>query len=193
MRKIRRNEIDKTCRAFAEMFEDYPLYFALFGKDEKTFERNFYLFKTEVLLAKNYTYANDDFTVICSVKRPSDKEGDMRRIFANPFFAIPFFKAVGKKQAKIALEYAKTADEVAKRHYDPSTDCYIKNVGVAKSRRGQGLLRKTIDELCKDMPICLETHDEGNVAIYEKLGFKVLETVDFHGAKHYFMKRERDL
>lgn len=114
MRKIKRNEIDKTCKAFAEMFEDYPLYFALFGKDEKTFERNFYLFKTEVLLAKNYTYANDDFTVICSVKRPSDKEGDMRRIFANPFFAIPFFKAVGKEQAKIALEYAKPRTKLQK-------------------------------------------------------------------------------
>lgn len=46
-----------------------------------------------------------------------------------------------------------------------------------------------LDEICGDMPICLETHDETNVAIYQKLGFILLETVDFHGVNHYFMKR----
>ena len=47
-----------------------------------------------------------------------------------------------------------------------------------------------IDELCGDSPIYLETHSEENVAIYEHMGFKVCEKVEFHGYHHYAMRRD---
>lgn len=104
-------------------------------------------------------------------------------------FAIPFFKAVSRKEAKIAMEYVSVAEQVSEPFYNPETDCYIKNIGVAKASRGRGLLRAMLDEICGDMPICLETHDETNVAIYQKLGFILLATTNIHGINHYFMKR----
>jgi|GEM_PF-1702980 len=191
MKLITDKQIDRTCAVFTEMFEDYPLYTEIFGREDGWRKRIYYLFKVEVTRGKRYTYANEDFTAICSIMRPDDKgkEKSMTSLFANPFFSIPFFRAVGRKQAKIALEYANMTEEIAKKYYNPETDCYIKNIGVAKASRGKGLLHAMIDEICEDMPVCLETHDETNVAIYQKLGFILLETVDFHGVNHYFMKR----
>lgn len=191
MKLIKNNDINRACAVFAEMFEDYPLYSTLLGTEGDLKKKIYYLFKVEVSLGKRYTYANEDFTAICSIIRPDDKgkERSLASLFVNPFFAIPFFKAVSSKEAKIAMEYVSFAEQVSEPFYNPETDCYIKNIGVAKASRGRGLLRAMLDEICGDMPICLETHDETNVAIYQKLGFILLETVDFHGVNHYFMKR----
>lgn len=191
MKLINNNDINRACAVFAEMFEDYPLYSTLLGTEGDLKKKIYYLFKVEVSLGKRYTYANEDFTAICSIIRPDDKgkERSLASLFVNPFFAIPFFKAVSSKEAKIAMEYVSFAEQVSEPFYNPETDCYIKNIGVAKASRGRGLLRAMLDEICGDMPICLETHDETNVAIYQKLGFILLETVDFHGINHYFMKR----
>ena len=191
MKLIKNNDINRACAVFAEMFEDYPLYSTLLGTEGDLKKKIYYLFKVEVSLGKRYTYANEDFTAICSIIRPDDKgnERSLASLFVNPFFAIRFFKAVSRKEAKIAMEYVSFAEQVSEPFYNPETDCYIKNIGVAKASRGRGLLRTMLDEICGDMPICLETHDETNVAIYQKLGFILLETVDFHGVNHYFMKR----
>lgn len=191
MKLIKNNDINRACAVFAEMFEDYPLYSTLLGTEGDLKKKIYYLFKVEVSLGKRYTYANEDFTAICSIIRPDDKgkEISLASLFVNPFFSIPFFKAVSRKEAKIAMEYVSFAEQVSEPFYNPETDCYIKNIGVAKASRGRGLLHTMLDEICGDMPICLETHDETNVAIYQKLGFILLETVDFHGVNHYFMKR----
>lgn len=191
MKLIENNDINRACAVFAEMFEDYPLYSTLLGTEGDLKKKIYYLFKVEVSLGKRYTYANEDFTAICSIIRPDDKgkERSLASLFVNPFFAIPFFKVVSRKEAKIAMEYVSFAEQVSEPFYNPETDCYIKNIGVAKASRGRGLLHTMLDEICEDMPICLETHDETNVAIYQKLGFILLETVDFHGVNHYFMKR----
>lgn len=191
MKLIKNNDINRACAVFAEMFEDYPLYSTLLGTEGDLKKKIYYLFKVEVSLGKRYTYANEDFAAICSIIRPDDKgkERSLASLFVNPFFVIPFFKAVSRKEAKIAMEYVSVAEQVSEPFYNPETDCYIKNIGVAKASRGRGLLRAMLDEICGDMPICLETHDETNVAIYQKLGFILLETVDFHGVNHYFMKR----
>ena len=191
MKLINNNDINRACAVFAEMFEDYPLYSTLLCTEGDLKKKIYYLFKVEVSLGKRYTYANEDFTAICSIIRPDDKgkERSLASLFVNPFFSIPFFKVVSRKEAKIAMEYVSFAEQVSEPFYNPETDCYIKNIGVAKASRGRGLLHAMLDEICGDMPICLETHDETNVAIYQKLGFILLETVDFHGVNHYFMKR----
>ncbi|UKI21518.1 MAG: hypothetical protein L6V83_00555 [Christensenella sp.] len=69
---------------------------------------------------------------------PDDKgkERSLASLFVNPFFAIPFFKAVSRKEAKIAMEYVSFAEQVSEPFYNPETDCYIKNIGVAKSEQG---------------------------------------------------------
>lgn len=204
MEKLKRNQIKKACKVFAQIFADYEAYDILFGNDKRRMLRRYYLYRLEVYMAKDFTYVDDDFGALCSIKRPtkiqqdgdgkkiivSDREYSAKPLFYNPFFAIAFFAAVGIKQFRIAVEYVNMADETAKNLYNPNTDYYVKNIGVVKSARGQGRLKRMLNDICGDNPIYLETHDINNVAIYQKLGFELLETVEWRGITHYAMRRE---
>lgn len=81
------------------------------------------------------------------------------------------------------------SDAPAKKYCNPSTDCYIKNVGIDEKARGKGLLGTAVAELCGNMPIYLETHTESKVALYGKTGFGLRETSDYHGVPVFAMTR----
>lgn len=203
MEKMKRSQIRKVSKIFADIFSEYEGYDILFGKDKRDLKRRYYLYRLEIYMAKDFTYIDDDFCALCSIKSPSkiakddegnqivvgDREYSAKPLFFNPFFDIAFFSAVGIKQFKTALAYVDMAEDVAKRHYNPHTDYYIKNIGVIKSERGKGRLKKMLGEICGDSPIYLETQDDIDVAIYQKLGFELLETVEWRGIKHYAMRR----
>ena len=78
--------------------------------------------------------------------------------------------ATGTRALKLAGEYLRFAEAISAKYYDPAHDAYVKNIGVAACARGQGRLHRMLDELCGDLPVYLETHDENNVAIYEHMG-----------------------
>ncbi len=188
MEKITRKEIKKASAVFTDIFSKYEAYDVLFGKRNRL-KRMYYLFRAEVFCAQNFTYKDGDFLALCSIKTPSDTEIELKKAFANPFFDLAFFLNVGIKQAKIAKQYVEMADSVAQKYYDPQTDCYIKNIGVIEKCRGQGKLKKMLNEICKDMPVFLETQDPSDVAIYKKLGFEVCEIVEWRGITHVAMRR----
>lgn len=202
MEKLKKSQIKKACRVFADIFSEYEAYDVLFGED-KGLRRRYYLYRLEVYMARDYTYVDEDFGAICSIKKPSklisdengkvsiqyEKEHSCTPLFFNPFFTLAFFKAVGIEQFKAACEYVKMADEAAKFHYNPHTDYYVKNIGVIKSARGQGRLKCMLNEICGDNPIYLETHDINNVEIYKKLGFELMEAIEWRGITHYAMRR----
>lgn len=188
MRKMRAKEIRKVSKEFAKIFENYKTYEMFFPKRNRE-KGVYYFFRYEVAAARNYTYVGGDYDVLACVKRPGDRDCDPGVQFANPFFAIAFYFATGNFAIRLASEYMAFADRIAKKYYNPETDCYIKNIGVAERARGNGLLRKAIDGLCGARAIYLETHDINNVEIYRHLGFELCEIADFHGAKHYAMRR----
>lgn len=188
MRKMRAKELGTVSRRFAEMFANYQTYSMFFPERDRS-KGVYYFFRYEVASARNYTYVGGDYDVLACVKRPGDKDCDPGLQFANPFFAIAFYAATGSRAIRLASEYIAFAERIAKKYYNPATDCYVKNIGVAERARGKGLLRKAIDELCGDAAVYLETHDEKNVEIYRHLGFEVCEVADFYGAKHYAMRR----
>ena len=101
----------------------------------------------------------------------------------------PQRRATGTRALKLAGEYLRFAEAISAKYYDPAHDAYVKNIGVAACARGQGRLHRMLDELCGDLPVYLETHDENNVAIYEHMGFKVCEVAEFYGYTHYAMHR----
>ncbi len=189
MRKIRDDEIKKVSALFADIFEDYDAYKAIFPRDKKWKTRIYYCYIYEVYNGANYTYVEDDYSCVCTIKKPGDVERDTADLWKNPLFALEFISKVGVKACKNARRYIRLSGVFAEKYYNPSTDCYIKNIGVAKSARGQGKLRKMLDEICGDAPIYLETHLKDNVAIYEKLGFTLLEVGNYNGYDHYCMKR----
>ena len=188
MEKITRKEIKKASAVFTDIFSEYEAYDVLFGKRNRL-KRMYYLFRAEVFCAQNFTYKDGDFLALCSIKTPSDAEIELKKAFTNPFFDLAFFLNVGIKQAKIAKQYVEMADSVAQKYYNPQTDCYIKNIGVIEKCRGQGKLKMMLNEICKDMPVFLETQDPNDVAIYKKLGFEVCEIVEWRGITHVAMRR----
>lgn len=189
MRKIKRDEIYDICDVFTSMFADYDAY-RLFFDESSLLKgiRAFFLY--EVFTAADYTYTDDDHTVAASVKLPSDKDAPSVKFFSDPSLSREFFSVVDEKAFALAKEYFALTHRLADRYYSPETDCYVKNIGVAKEARGRGLLRKTLSELCGNRRIYLETHNAENVAIYEKLGFTLLESTDFHGVPVYAMAKE---
>lgn len=189
MKKIKINEAKKAGEIFAEIFTDYDLYNLIFTKNERQQKRISYFFTYEVYSSLNSTYEFDDFKAIATVVRPGDKKTNPARLFLNPLYAAKFLFATGIKAIKIGSEYMRFAEKASSKYYNPETDCYIKNIGVIKECRGQGYLRKMVNDLCGEMPVVLETHLESNVTIYEKLGFSIMEIFDFHGKKHYVMKK----
>ena len=188
MRKISKDELKKTSSLFAEMFSDYTPY-RLFFDDKHLAKGTELLFRCEVFCALNYTYTDENFEVIASVKRPGDKDRDLTLLLADPRFSFEAMKVGNSRNISLLKEYVAFAQGFAEKYYNPDTDCYIKNIGVAKSARGKGLLRKALNELCSDMPVYLETHTQENVSLYEHLGFQLLESAPFHGYTHYCMKR----
>lgn len=189
MRKITKKEAKKAGRIFAGIFSEYDLYDLIFKKDEKQEKRISYFFTYEVYSSLNSTYEFDDFKALATVIKPGERETNPLKLFLNPLYALKFLFSTGLKSIRIGKEYMEFAENTSAEYYNPSTDCYIKNIGVIKECRGQGYLKRMIDEICGDMPVILETHLDTNVRIYEKLGFKVLNVKDFHGKKHYVMKR----
>lgn len=189
MRKIKKSEIKNVSAAFTEIFSRYEAY-GIFFTPDRMMRGIYYMYRYEIHCSANYTYASEDGLSFASVKRPGDKDRSPASLFVNPFFTCAFFGAIGGASVRKAGEYIRMAEKIAEKYYNPSTDCYIKNIGVSQEARGQGRLRKMIDELCGDAPVYLETHDPKNVAIYEHLGFKVCETAEFYGYKHYAMKRD---
>lgn len=190
MRLITKKEGKKASKIFANIFNEYDLYDLIFKRDKNMEKKIYYFFSFEVFSAINFTYEFDDFKAIASIKKPGDKETNpYKYLLLKPGFVLGFLFWTNRKAAKIALNYMDYAEEVAKKYYNPETDCYIKNIGVVKEYRNQGYLRRMIDEICGDKPIYLETHDAKNVEIYKKLGFVLLEESDFMGKIHYAMKR----
>ena len=190
MRLIKTDEVVKVSRLLTDIFADYEAYRLFFPEEKKMANGMEMFFRYEIYASQPYTRVDEDFLAVAAVKRPGDSDRNPKTLFLNPFFACSFLSATGIKAVRLAGEYIAFAEKIAEKYYNPAVDCYIKNIGVAREARGQGRLRRMIDELCGEFPVYLETHDENNVAIYEHLGFRVCEKADFHGYTHYAMRRD---
>lgn len=83
--------------------------------------------------------------------------------------------------AAIPLKYEKEVADLAKNHgYDPSTDWYYADVGVAKEFRGNGIGRYLATELIKLIPanrIIMRTQEKNaaSQACHRKVGFEIID------------------
>ena len=105
-------------------------------------------------------------------------------------------KTVNPGTVGIMKKYGGYSNELHHRNAkDPHW--YLMSIGVAKEFQGQGFSKKLIlpmlEYFDKNAQSCyLETHNPGNVALYEKFGFKVMEIGKLPDSKttHWAMFRE---
>ncbi|MGN0262006.1 MAG: hypothetical protein ACI4B9_04055 [Eggerthellaceae bacterium] len=82
------------------------------------------------------------------------------------------------------LPVAEISDEYWYRRYYPEQTVYVLQViCIDESLKGTGAFRKMIEPVindCKEMniPVVLQTHNPGNVPLYEHFGFQLIERVD---------------
>ena len=83
--------------------------------------------------------------------------------------------------AAIPLKYEKAVADLAKNYgYDPSTDWYYADVGVAKEFRGNGIGRYLATEIIKLIPankIIMRTQEKNvaSIACHKEVGFEIID------------------
>jgi ribosomal protein S18 acetylase RimI-like enzyme len=98
-------------------------------------------------------------------------------------FALPL--TIGFGSTRMLLRYANHTAAMRKRHLR-GPYWFLQLLAVDPVHRGDGhggfLLRSMLDRLDRlEMPCCLDTENEKNVALYEHFGFRVLESSKIPG------------
>jgi ribosomal protein S18 acetylase RimI-like enzyme len=95
----------------------------------------------------------------------------------------------------LGLPRAFTMMSVWAKHDPRAQHWHVGPIGVPPERQGRGIGKALLAALldmadAQGSPAYLETDVDGNVALYEKFGFKVIEQEDISGVNNRFMWRE---
>ena len=186
IRKITEIEIEIAAKKFTEIFYEYKAY-DYFITPKNKFEKMYNMFLYEIFPTYKFTYTIEGYKGLCVMQKPGDE--DLVDCYSVEF--IRKIKTILSKQEIEKLKrYMDFAKDVSKQFFNKKEDCYVRNLGVVKDYRGQGIARKLIDELSQSRPIFLETHDKNNIEIYTNMGFEVVYEEPFEeDIIHYCLKR----
>lgn len=190
LRKIRKDEIKATAMQMAESFYDYPLYDVFFPEEQDRLQRVFYFFWYRMYTRQSYTYISEDGELLCSIKKPGDRDTSPLGLLLNPRFLLGFFRYIPLSAMALVREYSRMESEYQSRFYHPKTDWYVQTVCVLKQARGNGHFLRAIKEMDQGAPIFCETHTRRNQRLYTLLGLKNCAEVSWHGVTHYVMRRD---
>ncbi len=181
-----RSQIPTIARVLAEAFADYPLYTYSIPEADRRVRALQALFEVEATYAWKYgtIHATSDQLEGVMYCLPSDGMFLTNwRMVKSGAFKIPLKMGLAfiKRQAIISSVH----DTMRAKHAAfPHT--YLWNIGVRPDLKGQGhagrLVRYLLEILAaKQEPCYLETAREGNVRLYEHLGFHVIEQQEIPG------------
>lgn len=190
VRKIRKDEIEETARIMAECFYDYPLYDVFFPGEENRIKKVFYFFWFRMYTRQSYSYVTEDMELVCSVKKPGDKDTSFWGLVLNPRFLFGALRTIPLSALKLVLDYGKMEAGPQEKYYDPQKDWYIQTICVLKKSRGNGTFFRVLKEMDEGATIFCETHTARNERLYRMLGMKTVETLEWHGVSHYVMRRD---
>lgn len=188
-RTIRKDEIEATALQMAESFCDYPLYDVFFPDGQNRVQRIFYFFWYRMYTRQRYTYISEDGELLCSVKKPGDRDTSPLGLFLNPRFLLGFVRYIPLSALRLVREYGQMESKYQSRFYDPQTDWYVQAVCVLKQARGNGAFLRAVKEMEQGAPIFCETHTSRNQRLYTLLGLETCAEESWHGVTHYVMHR----
>lgn len=192
LRKAGVNEIDALAKHFAKCFDGYPLYEKYYYPKETYYlDKNFYIFKFDLLRSLDCIYTNDEHTV-AAVYFPAGKRKKTKYVFR--YAPLLFFEIIFKVKpvaAIRALKYVGVSSKKAKKHMRDN-DGYLSQIAISEALRGQGNLGKALDAISGGDSIYLETHTLQNAEMYLHKGFSLLEEEVFPYCDKfnaYYMRR----
>jgi ribosomal protein S18 acetylase RimI-like enzyme len=175
--KLERKDIDKSADVLAKSFSDYSMFRHILG--EKLNEDNIkiflkFLIKYSVLYGKAYASSSELEGIILF----TDMKDYYFSLIRSLRSGVLSLQKLGAESGKKFNEFDRYSLDTHKKNITEPHQ-YIILLGVDPKKQGQGiggkLLRFVLKEAKeKGQPCYLETHGEKNVAIYKKIGFKIV-------------------
>ncbi|WP_105616405.1 GNAT family N-acetyltransferase [Vallitalea okinawensis] len=175
--KLGKKDINKSAEILAKAFYDYPMYRHILGEQHsleniKVFLK--FLIKYSVLYGEAYACSSELEGIILFTDFKDYNMNFFRSLRAGVLSLIKLGQDSGKK----FTEYDEFSTRIHKKSLKEQHQ-YLMLIGVDPEKQGQGFGSKLLTPMLriaeqKGHPCYLETHNENNVQIYEKYGFKVI-------------------
>jgi len=183
---VQKKDLKKASTVLMRAFHDDPLIRLVYPNDEERIKYSPYLWEYLLLDGIRYgeVYSPSDLIEGIAKWLPPGKEhmGIWRSIRSG---AITMSRMASKQKDERFLSMRKIAeitDHILKLHKTLVSEphWYLANIGVDPKHQGKGFASKLIKPMIKRIeeegyPVFLETNFEGNVALYEHLGFEVID------------------
>lgn len=177
---VQGNDISRLIEVMSESFTGYPLIRHFFGSDDKNSAQAFMKVCLKALGNNCITIADSE--QINSALCLYGSEMGEPSLFELIKYGVVFLKNPGIKQTIIMLKYFISMDRIIKK-YRSDQDIYIYMFGTHPALQKQGYgsrLMQAVLEYAREnsLGVYLETNSAVNCDIYEKFGFKLMETCD---------------
>jgi GNAT superfamily N-acetyltransferase len=181
--QLQADDIERVGRMLCYAFQHDPVWNVLFAdvpnREEK--QQGFFLTPVQYCLRYGGAYASSPELEGVITWIPSNyARMTLWRMFRSG--AIKHGQQLGFSFGRKVGQILRPLEDHRHRHLAGRDYMYLPIVGVATEHQGKGigarLLRVLLDECDrKGLPLYLETESEQNVAMYEHLGFKVLDKI----------------
>jgi ribosomal protein S18 acetylase RimI-like enzyme len=192
MESLKKSEIKLAAKVFAQaMFNDDIHKYLL--PDEKTRLKkleHLYVFKLKSEINNAYK-TSSDLEGVCIWESPDNHHSAIT--FYDIISGFPLIFTIGLANLRRMIKYqvwsTKIRESLMKRKY-----WYLNVIAVCPDHQGKGFATKLIKQIIEratenNEDVYLETQNKNNIAIYERYGFKLIETYPFEntGISHFCM------
>lgn len=198
MKTINRHNINETAEVFSRSFHLDPL-FQYFFPDEGTRQKlSFYTFRFIISHArkKGFVFTTSPSVEGAAVWLPSTS------IERNLIDQVRFgAMTMVIKQGRDIINRQVCASEHMKALHGTILSVphfYLSTIGIDESHRGEGLVSSLILPMLEKadrngLPCYLDTHNECNVGLYERFGFRIAKEsiIPGTGVRHWAMVRDK--
>jgi ribosomal protein S18 acetylase RimI-like enzyme len=176
--KLKKKDLDKSAEVLAKAFLDYPLFKHILGVNHNKENIKIltkFIVKYTVLYGQAYATSPAIEGIILFSDFEDYKFTLLRSLRSGGLSVIKIGKEAGMRFNKYDEFNMRVHKDIINKPHQ-----YIIGIGVDPDKQGQAFGKKLLTSLIKvaeekNHPCYLETHDEENVQIYKKYGFKVME------------------
>ena len=195
--KVGKNQVKRLSEVAAAAFYNYPMMTHYFPDPKKRMHRlTWYMEKTlNCAVCYGSVYATPDFSGVLFLLPPGHTRLTNAEFIRNGFLLCPL--VMGFSNYLKSNECEKFVADTHDKLLDGRDHYYLWGLVADPSRQrkgvGSALMRLCLEKAdAEHLPVYLETHDEKNIAYYNRFGFELIhrDTIPKHGLDIWCMLRE---